>query len=152
MWYGVAASCERSPVRYPPVPHGRVVVSGPRTRLSCLHGSEHPHGAGPDLHRMPGTRHETRVVAGDCRLGRARPTGRRTRSWRHRGRTGCAPAPHPRVLRARGAPESLLSCPQDQRGQRGGADQHTARRLPRLARTPPVIDRQKLEQQLMSTR
>ena len=94
--------------------HGKVVVSGSRTRLCPLPGSHRPVGAGQDLHRLSPAGHETRVVAGDRRLGRERPPGRRARSRRHRTRSGSAPAPHRRVSttsRCGGKPSPVPSGP-----------------------------------------
>jgi len=80
---------------------------------------------------MPGSRRQARVVAGDRRLGTRWPPGRRARSDGHRTRTGGAPAPHGRVLRPRGAAESLRAGPAS--GRSRGAVPGAGGGLPRLA-------------------
>ena len=115
--------------------------------LSACPDSSASHRSGPDLCGMSEAGHEKRVVAGDRRLGCRRPAGRRTRSDSHRTRSGSAPAPHGRVFRPRGTPEGFRPCPSGH----DRALQRTGGRVP-LARTSTLIDRQKLEQQLMSTR
>ena len=108
-----------------------------------------PHGPGPDLRRMSEAGRQERVVAGDRRLGCGRPAGRRTRSDGHRTRPGGAPAPHGRVLRPRGAAEGVRPGPA---GHDRDCPAHRWATTSPRTHDQPLIDRQKLEQQLMSTR
>jgi hypothetical protein len=123
-------------------PAARLAQSGPPTDLPCPRTC-------PDLHRLSETSCQERVVARGRRLGRRGSTGPPPRSRRPGTRTRGAPAPHDRVLRPSGQAASVHPGPA---GPRRAFRCPAARASRPRSCTVSRFDRQKSEQQLMSTR
>ena len=127
-------------------PAARLPRSGSPIDDPCTgHAPRSSTGTRPHLHRLSSAGREERVVARGRRRRSRRSTGRVPRSRRSGTRTRGAPAPHDRVPRPGGPPASVHPGPAGHGGP--------VRRPPAPAPRPDQRnDRQKLEQQLMSTR